>query len=115
MLKGSESDILNSKKWLNASFSSQKVFEKHFKHLSEYDYNITPEEYLNTEKVQIIQNGEEIMECPVCGEKVDIFDICDNCGYQNSGPKEKEGDPTGPNKMTLKEAREAYKKGEKVI
>lgn len=54
------------------------------------------------------------MKCPVCGEEVDMFDICDNCNYQNSGPKEKEGDPIGPNSMTLKEAREAYKKGEKI-
>lgn len=29
------------------------------------------------------------MKCPVCGEEVDMFDICDNCNYQNSGPKEK--------------------------
>lgn len=55
------------------------------------------------------------MKCPVCGETVEWFDICDNCGYQNSGPKEKEGDLQGPNKMTLMEAREAYKKGEKII
>lgn len=55
------------------------------------------------------------MKCPVCGEKVDMFDICDNCNWQNNGPKEKEGDLQGPNKMTLKEAKEAYQKGEKVI
>ena len=55
------------------------------------------------------------MECPVCGEEVDMFDICDNCNWQNNGPKEKEGDLQGPNKMTLKEAKEAYQKGEKVI
>lgn len=53
------------------------------------------------------------MECPVCGEKVDFFDICDNCGWQNSGPKE--SSVKGPNKMTLDEAKEAYRKGEKVI
>jgi hypothetical protein len=55
------------------------------------------------------------MKCPVCNELVDMFDICDNCGWQNNGPDEKETDLRGPNKMTLKEAREAYKKGEKVI
>lgn len=55
------------------------------------------------------------MKCPVCGHEVDMFDICDNCNWQNNGPKEKEGDLQGPNKMTLKEAREAYQKGEKVI
>lgn len=58
---------------------------------------------------------EYILDCPVCGAKVDYFDICDNCGYQNSGPEEKEGDPLGPNKMTLREAKEAYKKGEKIV
>ena len=58
---------------------------------------------------------EYILDCPVCGAKVDYFDICDNCEYQNSGPGEKEGDPLGPNKMTLAEAREAYKKGEKIM
>lgn len=55
------------------------------------------------------------MKCPVCGEEVDMFDICDNCEWQNSGSKENEDSLQGPNKMTLKEAREAYKKGEKVL
>lgn len=54
------------------------------------------------------------MECPVCGNEVDMFDICDNCNYQNSGPEEKLDGPLGPNKMTLREAKEAYKKGEKI-
>lgn len=53
------------------------------------------------------------MKCPVCGEEVDLFDICDNCGWQNSGPLE--GTAKGPNKMSLQEAKEAYKKGEKVM
>ena len=55
------------------------------------------------------------MQCPVCGEDVEQFDICDNCSWQNSGLNEKEADLRGANKMTLKEAREAYLKGEKVI
>lgn len=54
------------------------------------------------------------MKCPVCGEEVECFDICDNCGWQNNGPKEKDTDLAGPNKMTLEEARNAYKKGEKI-
>ncbi|NFI33803.1 hypothetical protein FDA37_16580 [Clostridium botulinum] len=53
------------------------------------------------------------MKCPVCGEEVEIFDICDNCNWQNSGLKE--SNLSGPNKMTLKQAKEAYKKGEKVL
>ena len=28
------------------------------------------------------------MKCPVCNSEVEIFDICDNCNYQNSGPDE---------------------------
>lgn len=55
------------------------------------------------------------MICPVCGNMVDMFDICDNCKYQNNGPKEKEGYPAGPNKMTLTEAREAYRNGKEVL
>lgn len=54
------------------------------------------------------------IDCPVCGNKVEVFDICDHCGWHNSGPGETEDSVQGPNKMTLKEAREAYKKGLKV-
>lgn len=51
------------------------------------------------------------IKCPVCGQDVDQFDICENCTYKNSGPYEKLDGPIGPNKMTLREAREAYKNG----
>lgn len=51
------------------------------------------------------------MKCPVCNSEVDIFDICDNCGYQNNGSNKKLDGPKGPNKMTLREAKEAYKNG----
>ncbi|MBP1889862.1 hypothetical protein J2Z53_001445 [Clostridium moniliforme] len=54
------------------------------------------------------------MKCPVCNKEVDMFDICDNCNYQNSGPNEKLDGPAGPNKMTLREAREAYKNGKEI-
>lgn len=54
------------------------------------------------------------LKCPVCGKKVEWFDICDNCNWQNDGPNEKEDDLQGANKMTLREARDAYAKGEKV-
>lgn len=54
------------------------------------------------------------MKCPVCSEEVDMFDICDNCGWQNGGPKENESSLQGANKMTLKEAKDAYEKGEKI-
>ncbi|MDD3224346.1 MAG: CPCC family cysteine-rich protein [Clostridium sp.] len=49
------------------------------------------------------------LKCPVCGEEVEYYDICYNCNWQNDGPNEKETGLRGPNKMTLKEAREAYK------
>ena len=57
------------------------------------------------------------MKCPVCDEEVDMFDICDKCGWQNSGPNENENENNlrGPNEMTLIEARENYKKGKKVL
>lgn len=55
------------------------------------------------------------MKCPVCGFKVDMFDICDNCNYQNSGPNEKNSNIKGPNKMTLNEAREIYRKTNNIV
>lgn len=54
------------------------------------------------------------IDCPVCGESTDKYDICDNCGWQNSGPNEKETDRSGPNKMSLNEARKAYKEGREI-
>jgi hypothetical protein len=54
------------------------------------------------------------IKCPCCGSDVEMFDICEVCGWQNSGPNEKEDDVKGPNKMSLKEAKEAYKRGEKI-
>lgn len=54
------------------------------------------------------------LKCPVCSEDVDFFDICERCGWQNSGPNEKDDAPRGPNKMYLWEAKEAYKNGEEV-
>ena len=61
------------------------------------------------------EDGSLYIYCPVCGEIVGFFDICDNCGYQNSGNKEGLDGPTGPNKMTLRQAREAYKNGDKIF
>ncbi|EHK2442859.1 CPCC family cysteine-rich protein [Clostridium perfringens] len=55
------------------------------------------------------------MKCPVCGQDVDQFDICEKCTYQNSGPYESLDGPTGPNKMTLRQARESYKNDKKII
>lgn len=60
-------------------------------------------------------DDEFVIKCPVCGEEVELFDICDNCNYQNNGLNESLDETLGANKMTLREAREAYKKGEKII
>lgn len=54
----------------------------------------------------------EKFPCPVCGKRmVEEFEICDECGWENTGIINIDG---GLNEMTLEEAREAYKNGEKV-
>lgn len=58
---------------------------------------------------------EFIIKCPVCGEEIELFDICDNCNYQNNGLNESLDETLGANKMILREAKEAYKKGKKII
>jgi len=55
-------------------------------------------------------NGAVWLNCPVCGTEVMDYDICDNCGWQNTGPINIDG---GPNKMTLAEAKKAYANGKK--
>lgn len=45
---GSSDDIISSREWLKAPFSTEKRFEKHIKdHLKEYG-GLSPQEYLNT-------------------------------------------------------------------
>lgn len=56
-------------------------------------------------------DGELWLNCPVCGAEVKDYDICDRCGWQNTGETNIDG---GPNKMTLAEAKEAYAKGEPI-
>lgn len=56
----------------------------------------------------MVEKHDYQMSCPVCGDEVDMFDICDNCGWQNTGPENIDG---GPNHMTLLEAIAAYKEG----
>lgn len=63
------------------------------------------------EKKLIMIDDWEYVHCPVCGELVETYDICDKCHWQNTGETNIDG---GPNKMTLKEAQAAYKKGEKI-
>lgn len=54
----------------------------------------------------LVIDGIEYVECPVCGTRTQSYDICDKCGWQNSGETNIDG---GPMRMTLKQAREAYK------
>ena len=54
-------------------------------------------------------------KCAVCGQLVDRFDICERCGWQDDDVQH--GNPDfkgGMNEMSLNEAKEAYKKGEKI-
>ena len=58
-------------------------------------------------------------KCPVCGqyefESEGYFDYCDVCGWQDDMIQEMNPDEKYcANQMSLNEAREAYKKGEKI-
>ena len=65
----------------------------------------------SSKEVTVIERDLFEIKCPICGEIVEWFDICERCGYQNSGPGEREDGPTGPQKMTLREARKLYEQG----
>ena len=57
--------------------------------------------------------------CPVCGkfefESRLSLEICDECGWQDDVFDEDAPDSiSGANEMSIEEAREAYKNGEKV-
>lgn len=47
-------------------------------------------------------DGYVWLHCPVCGHEVMDFDICDACGWANTGINNVDG---GPNHMTLEEAK----------
>lgn len=58
-------------------------------------------------------------KCKCCGKltinKNDLFAICSNCGWESDPIQEK--DPSykgGANRMSLNEAKKAYKEGKKV-
>ncbi len=54
-------------------------------------------------------------KCAVCGSDVDRFDICDTCGWQDDGVQNDSPDyKGGANKMSLTEAKQAYKEGKQI-
>lgn len=59
------------------------------------------------------------MKCPVCGKyefaEVDDYDVCQVCGWENEDFQNRNPDfAGGANDMSLNQAREAYKRGEKI-
>ena len=59
-------------------------------------------------------------KCPVCGmyefEEYDSFDVCNICGWEDDAIQENDPDYRGgANRMSLNEAKEAYKNGKKII
>ena len=54
--------------------------------------------------------------CPVCGKhELLLFDVCDECGWENSPIQYENPDmKRGANHMSLNEARAAYAAGETV-
>ncbi len=58
-------------------------------------------------------------KCPVCGETVfdeyGSFDMCDVCGWEDDPIQFQDHDyKGGANKMSVNEAKKAYKKGEEI-
>ena len=58
-------------------------------------------------------------KCPVCGkyefEEYDSYDICETCTWSDDAFQEKNPDfAGGANKMSLNQAKEAYKNGEQI-
>lgn len=54
-------------------------------------------------------------KCALCGEEVDRYDICETCEWQDDDLQR--DDPNfrgGANKMSLNEARKAFKEGKKL-
>lgn len=64
--------------------------------------------------------GDENFPCPVCGKynfkMFGNYDVCPVCNWENDDAQYDNPDETGcANQMSLNQAREAWKKGEKVI
>lgn len=61
---------------------------------------------MTTTKKSTQSDMQEQFPCPVCGNMVEEWEICDVCNWENTGKTNIDG---GPNKMTLAEAQKAYK------
>lgn len=60
-------------------------------------------------------NTTETNKCPICGENCMEYDVCHRCNWENDPIQRKNPDfQGGANEMSLDEAREAYKNGEKI-
>lgn len=61
-------------------------------------------------------HANEKIPCPCCGKtRVDEFDICDECFWENDPVQFDDPDfAGGANEMSLNEAREAYREGREV-
>ncbi|HUM44740.1 MAG TPA: CPCC family cysteine-rich protein [Fervidobacterium sp.] len=54
--------------------------------------------------------------CACCGAMVERYDICEVCGWQDDNVQNNDPDYRGgANTMSLNEAKEAYRKGEKMV
>lgn len=64
-----------------------------------------------------MKNKKETNVCPVCGQtELRYMDICPVCEWQNDLVQLSKPDWDGcANKMSLNEAREAFRKGERIL
>ena len=59
--------------------------------------------------------GISKIPCPCCGKtEVEDFDICEECGWQNDHTETPGRERTGANRMSIEEAKEAYRNGQPV-
>lgn len=59
----------------------------------------------------LLEEKDDKMHCPVCGNIVETYDVCKVCNWENTGFINIDG---GPNEMTLEEAIKAYRNGQPV-
>lgn len=62
-------------------------------------------------------SGTNQIKCPCCGQTlVDEYDICDVCSWENDPVQLWNPDRKGgANQMSLKEARQAFEEGKKIV